>query len=653
MLASPHRIFMAQLCAWLLALFLSSGLSAASLERGPYLQQPGPDQVVIRWRTEKKTDSVVAFGDQPGQLDRRVHDSRKVTDHLLRITGLEPGRRYYYSVGDSEAVLAAGASYFFTTTPEPGDSVPTRIWVLGDAGSQSGAGGRAVRDGYAAWAGGRRADMVLMLGDNAYRSGLDRQYQVSVFERFDDYLRNTPLWSAIGNHEGIKPGSRENSADSVYQTGPYYDIFSFPTQGESGGVASNTEAYYAFDHGDVHVIVLDSYFATDDRENFRERMVEWLKSDLANQSARWIIAAWHHSPYSKGSHDSDRGSRETYFREMILPVLEAHGVDLVLTGHSHAYERSYFLHGHYGRSDEIENRPEVVLDGGNGRRSGVVLADGIPPDGSYYKTDGGQGTVYVVTGNASSVSSRGRLDHPAMAVSYRELGSVVVDTNDDIMTVYFIDASGEVRDRFSIVKGDEDDGGAGAKPSSPDPVPPPVRGAVLEKRIADGSNDAEERADGSIYLDSSDLEMVRDRQNQTIGLRFSKLDLPAGATVTKAWIQFEVDEVNTRETTLFIRGERSGYAKKFSKRKFDLTSRPLTRAQVTWMPPAWRKKSAHGRDQRTPDLSAIIQEIIDEAGWQRGGAMNFVISGSGKRVAESFEGEPAAAPLLHIEYDYE
>jgi len=646
---------------WLLLLLsLTADLGAATLVRGPYLQQPGPGQVVIRWRTQEKTDAVVAFGTAPASLDRRVSDSRRVTDHEVKLEGLVPGQRYYYSIGDSASVIASGDAYFFFTAPSPGTSVPTRIWVLGDAGSQSGSDGPAVRDGFRAWSGGRRADMMLLLGDNAYRAGLDHQYQVSVFDRFRDDLRNTPLWSAIGNHDGNKAGSREASADSVRQTGPYYDIFSFPTRGEAGGTASNTEAYYAFDHGDIHVIVLDSYFATDEREQFDERMVEWLKSDLANQSARWIIAAWHHSPYSKGSHDSDTARRETYMRQTILPILEAHGVDLVLTGHSHAYERSFFLHGHYGRSSEIGDEPAVVLDGGNGRKAGVVLADGVPPDSPYFKRRSGPGTVYVVTGSASSVSSRGGLDHPAMAVSRRELGSVVVDVVDNEMTVYFIAPSGEVRDRFTIVKGEEEapgtgDGGDGdsGPPSDGETFPPPVRGAVIERRISSGANDVEERADGSVYRDSSDLELVYDRQEQIVGLRFNKLDLPAGATVTNAWIQFEVDEVNTRDTTLFLRAERSGYAKKFGKRAFDLSSRPLTRAQVVWSPPAWRKKSAHGAAQKTPDLSPLLQEVVDEAGWQRGGAMVFVVSGSGKRVAESFEGEPAAAPLLHIEYDYE
>ncbi len=633
----------------------ATGLSAATLERGPYLQQPSPGQIVIRWRTREKTDSVVSFGTLAGALNQEVRRAGRVTDHEVKIDGLAPATRYYYSVGDSAESLAGGNDFYFVTSPVTGSDTPTRIWVLGDPGSQSGGGSRAVRDAYAAWAGDRRADLILMLGDNAYTSGLDHQYQVSVFDRFRPFLRNTPLWSVIGNHEGNKAGKREESADSVYQSGPYYEIFSFPKKGESGGVASNTEAYYSFDHGNIHFIMLDSYFSTDDREQFRHRMLAWLKSDLSNQRARWIIAAWHHSPYSKGSHDSDDGSRESYMRQEILPILESHGVDVVLTGHSHAYERSFLLHGAYGPSSDIRKNPALILDHGNGRPTSVSLADGIPATGVYRKNRrDGKGTVYVVTGNASSVSKRGNLDHPAMAVSHRELGSVVIDVDGDTLTSFFLNDEGVVRDSFVIDKGNNSVSEAGQSAEIPirDKPPPASQDTlfVVEKRISASANDVEQRATGRMYLDSSDLEMTRDKQNQIIGLRFNRLELPAAASITAAWIQFEVDEVSTRETALRINGELSGYSKKFSTDRFDLSSRQITQQNTIWLPPPWREKSARGADQRTPDLSKIVQEIIAMPGWKSGNAMTFIVSGVGKRVAESFDGEPAAAPLLHVEY---
>ena len=131
----------------------------------------------------------------------------------------------------------------------------------------------------------------------------------------------------------------------------------------------------------------------------------------------WIIAFWHHPPYTKGSHNSDNagdsGGRMVYMRENALPILEAGGVDMVLTGHSHSYERSYFLNGHYGYSGSFDSNIHVV-QAGDGREDG---------DGAYQKS-GTAGAVYVVAG-VSGKTGCGSLNHPAEFVSYNRLGSVV------------------------------------------------------------------------------------------------------------------------------------------------------------------------------------------------------------------------------------
>ena len=99
------------------------------------------------------------------------------------------------------------------------------------------------------------------------------------------------LWPTLGNHDGY-------TADSTTESGPYYDIFSLPRNGEAGGVASGTEAYYSFDYGNMHFICLDSY-GTDHSPD--GAMMTWLEADLAANDKEWVIAFWHHSPYSKGS----------------------------------------------------------------------------------------------------------------------------------------------------------------------------------------------------------------------------------------------------------------------------------------------------------------------------------------------------------------
>ena len=83
-------------------------------------------------------------------------------------------------------------------------------------------------------------------------------------------------------------------------------------------------------------------------------MMTWLNADLADTTAQWIVAFFHHPTYTKGTHDSDREGRLVDMRQNFLPILEAGGVDLILTGHSHVYERSYFVDGHYGQSASFD-----------------------------------------------------------------------------------------------------------------------------------------------------------------------------------------------------------------------------------------------------------------------------------------------------------
>lgn len=645
-----------------------SAESHAELVRGPYLQQPSETGIIIRWRTDTPGPGTLYYGDKPGFFEHQIREPGSSTEHVVKISGLRPAKRYYYSIHDSSGEIAGGRQYYFQTSPQRDEMTSTRIWVLGDPGGQSGKVARKVRDSYLQHTAESETDFLLLLGDNAYGSGLDRQYQVAIFDRFKEVLRNTPVWSAIGNHEANKPGKREDSADSVSQTGPYYDMFSFPASAEAGGVASGTEAYYSFDYGDVHTIVLDSYFSTDRREQFQQKMISWLKADLTNNTAKWTIAAWHHSPYSKGSHDSDHGSVETYMRTSILPLLEAHGVDLVLTGHSHAYERSFLLHGFYEKSEALQSHPEYILDKGNGRAVDDIVIDGVAGNGAYLKSSSHKGTVYVVAGNASSVSSKGKLDHPAMVVARREPGSLAIDISENSLTVSMINDTGEIRDRFSLIKNKDadrhiktpdlitsgiDTADTPAIATLPMSRKAPLESSeikTLERRIARGDYDVEEGHEGSMHFHSSDLEMVNDKLDQVVALRFNKLNLPAKAIIRNAWIQFDAVEENSRETTLYIHGEKTDYSKKFSAEKWNLSKRNRTASFATWRPEPWTTGSRLTVAQRSPDISELLQEVIKQTDWKAGNAMTFFITGKGKRVARSFEGNSTTAPLLHIEY---
>jgi hypothetical protein len=426
----------------ILCSFLLLGSSASSfgqrVTRGPYLQLGTPRSVIVKWRTNVATSARVRYGPNPTSLLWHEDQTGTSTEHTVTLRGLTPQTKYYYSVGTAaNTLVTANSEQFFITSPVPGRSVPTRIWVLGDSGTAD-SDAAAVRDAYFRFSGNTPTNLWLMLGDNAYHRATDAAYQSAVFDMFPTILRKSVLWPTLGNHDGI-------SANSSTQSGPYYSIFTLPRRGEAGGLASGTEAYYSFDYGNIHFICLES-FETNRATN--GPMLTWLARDLAATSATWVIAFWHHPPYSKGKEDSDAEIEQIQMRQNALPILEAYGVDLVLGGHSHSYERSFLIDGHYGASTTFN--PLHVKDGGNGRPRGSNAS------GAYVKPTQGpaahEGTVYAVAGSAGQVSG-GPLNHPAMFISFKVLGSMVIDISRNRLDARFLDRAGRIRDSFTIIKG--------------------------------------------------------------------------------------------------------------------------------------------------------------------------------------------------------
>ena len=410
--------------AGLLTITAATVAQGPSLTRGPYLQLGTPTSIVVRWRTATAAQSVVRFGTAPGQLTSTTSLGTATTEHIVPLIGLEAHTRYFYAVGDGSTDLAGGdLAHTFVTSPAPGSRTATRLWVLGDSGTAD-ANARAVRDAYLSGDRGRGTDLWLMLGDNAYTTGTDRQYQQAVFDTYPEVLRQAVLWPTFGNHDAA-------SADSATQTGPYYDIFTLPMQGEAGGVPSGTEAYYAFDYGNIHIVCLDS---TESDRSPAGPMLTWLGRDLAANRSEWTIAFFHHAPYSKGSHDSDTERELAEMRQNAVPILDAGGVDLVLSGHSHSYERSVLLAGHTGPSTTLSSA--MVIDANRGASL---------PLGGYRKVKGTPGAVYVTAGSSGQVSG-GLLNHPVMATSLNTLGSLVIDVDGPRLQVRFLSSVGAERD---------------------------------------------------------------------------------------------------------------------------------------------------------------------------------------------------------------
>ena len=397
-------------------------------ERAPYLQMPAADAMSLRWQSAGDYRGQVQFGLQPESLNQVKNEAHAHQHHELRLQNLQPLTRYYYSAGSESTAKYQGNDYWFVTPPKTGDDVPVRFWVTGDQG-QAGVIQDDVRDAMLEWlkdkprAGRAYLDFWLTTGDNAYKSGTNIQFQKAFFEPYENILRNIPVWPAYGNHDARRWA--------------FFNIFSLPQQAESGGVPSGTENYYSFDYGNIHFIFLDSQDTNRDADG---RMARWLTTDLKANSLPWTIAVFHHPPYSKGSHNSDKRSdsdgRLHDMRENFIPILERYDVDLVLTGHSHVYERSHFMTCHYGDSSTLKN--DMLLD----------------LDSSFTKSTqriSNQGTVYAVVGS-SSKTNNGPLDHPAMDVAVSEAGSMIIDVDGNELIARFISDSGFETDTFSIKK---------------------------------------------------------------------------------------------------------------------------------------------------------------------------------------------------------
>lgn len=502
-----------------------------------FLQQVSSHSAIVKWHGGDVTE--VCFGAAVKDLTRKSRRRcaagvETAGGHReAQLTGLMPDRTYYYSLGD-----LISPDQVFRTPPDanqpPADG-NTHILIVGDSGTVTEEGhegeAAAVLAGFESYntnSGGEAVDLFLALGDNAYLAGTDEQWQKAFFELYPALLKSSPVLPTIGNHEmgngqvplclvapkqaactgpggpdmsimmpygGVSissdPGSYDGDGDMKPDPGglPYLTIFSLPTAGESGGVASGTEQYYSVDYGNLHIVSLDSQLSARD-EMSRKAMRDWLIDDLSNNSRDWTIVIFHHPPYTKGNnHDSDGAktfmfgidSPEFYLRDEFTGVFDRYGVDLVYSGHAHSYERSYYLRGLTGTSDTFDTRcgdPRQDACNAELNRSGAPATgqggDAFPQlsatsggvdDRVVYTVAGSSGKADAATDHLLTVSLEDWLRHPAHIPQPHSCdeagncrnglalkGSVVVDATAERLTAKFIDVNGDVLDQFTITR---------------------------------------------------------------------------------------------------------------------------------------------------------------------------------------------------------
>jgi len=276
------------------------------LGRRPYLQNVGATSASVVFTTrEPGADPRLALSHPGAALLRLVSselDPADATAHqrVFRLSGLEPDTVYCYQIEDWTQPLR------FRTAPRSGAGARVRFVAFGDSGGAS-------RDMVSAEVQRAAFDLLLHTGDIAYDRGELADFEAKFFDTYANVLEVVPVFPASGNHDY-----------NVDDAATFRQVFALPENGGPAGV----ERWFSFDWGDVHFVALDT-------ERVGSEQRAWLEADLASSAQLWTVVYMHKPPYSSGAHGSSLDVRDAF-----SPIFEQHGVQLVLSGHDHDYERT-------------------------------------------------------------------------------------------------------------------------------------------------------------------------------------------------------------------------------------------------------------------------------------------------------------------------
>ncbi len=285
--------------------------------RDPYLQKMTTNGVEVLWTTASTDTPMVRVTDpsgvEIGQFAPRIDEQSDRPDfdqYVTAIDGLQPDSIYCYEIQgtDGNWLEATG----FRTAPDENSERPIRIVTIGDLGTQT-SDQFAVLDAMS----NVEYDLVLVAGDLAYEKGTLADHENNFFAVYSELLRSVPFFVISGNHDYASDGA------------VFREVFSLPENGAPNGM----ERWYSFDWGNTHITALDT-------EQVNDVQAQWLDEDLAATDKEWKIVFLHRPPYSSGSHGSTQS-----VDNLFVPEFERYGVNLVLAGHDHDYERTQEMNG--------------------------------------------------------------------------------------------------------------------------------------------------------------------------------------------------------------------------------------------------------------------------------------------------------------------
>jgi hypothetical protein len=279
------------------------------IKRQPYLQQVTQTSAIVGWTTttpiSERIDVSLPDGTPVASSNATIENVATrsgQTQMWAKLTNLQPDTVYCYRVANGAPMNERTG---FRTAPTADSTKPIRILAFGDSGG-GGSDQYALREFMFQFP----SELIIHTGDIAYDKGTIVLFEAYVFEVYAELFRNLPFFPAAGNHE--------------YETekaAPFRGVFALP---DMGG-----EQWYSYDWGRIHFAVIDT------EADFEEQK-QWLEADLAASKAPWKIVYLHKPPYSSGDHGSDMPTRNAF-----EPIFKKHGVQLVLAGHDHHYERMH------------------------------------------------------------------------------------------------------------------------------------------------------------------------------------------------------------------------------------------------------------------------------------------------------------------------
>ncbi|UZO80321.1 fibronectin type III domain-containing protein [Aquimarina sp. ERC-38] len=599
-----HKLF-------LILVFLTNVFYASHDKYRLTLRSNPATTITIGWNQISGQDATVYYGTSDKGTNYNAYPNAKAPDRsinykgmnnrFVRLTGLRPNTAYYFVIRDNDST----SDRFWFKTATNDDS---RLSFIAGGDSRN---NRTPR---------RNANiLVSKLKPNAVFFGGDMTDDDTSSQWrawFDDWQLTTasdgrmfPIVATRGNHE--------DSNSTIY------NLFDTPS----------SKVYYALTFGNN---ILRAYTLNTEISIFGDQ-TSWLQQDLvANQDVSWRMAQYHKPMRPHVFFKSEGNSQYTNWAQLFYD----YKVRLVVECDAHVVKSTWPVRpSSQSGSDEgfirDNNRGTVYI--GEGCWGAPLRGNGDAKNWTrnsasfnqfkwifVYKTKIEARTIK--TDNAfevGSVSNNNRFSIPSNLDVWRPSNGSVVEINND----------------NTIVN-------------------PGIK--TLSIPITSGSDDVEEDKNGDLYVDSSDLELVYDQFNdfsyQKIGLRFATVGVPKGAIITNAFLQFTADESHSDPTNLKVSIENTSNARAFSDAA-NVSSRTKIAQNSIWNPNSWQKDDRSSA-QRTSDVKALVQQVVNKPNWQSGNSMAFIIEGTGKsltntnakRTAESYEGGVSKASVLQISY---